>query len=196
MNFRYITHLETLAVLSHLHKLQPSTWTGGDEINDAGAGPSLLLRGHENATAENWPDDLPVIELPELEKWKSMQALLSRARKAVMQDHDALTVKVGLAPLLSGRMARAKVSRLDAGSTVFWHVDEGHYHSKTARFHLPLVTNPGCTLYSGNEQVHLPVGALWHVNNHAMHSEANWGMGYRVHLIFDMRVVEAPAAEE
>jgi hypothetical protein len=189
-NFRFITHLETLAVLAQLHKLQPATWKGvpeRGEVNhpEIGLGASILLRGHEGITEENWLDDLPVGEAPPLEKWNSMKRLLSAARAAVMADHDAVARAMGK-PLLSGKMARAMLSRLDPGSTIFWHTDNGPYHSRTARFHMPLVTNPLCTMYSGNEQLHMEVGSLWYFNNKCRHSAANWGAHHRVHLIFEM----------
>lgn len=180
--------------MANLHKLQPATWKGvaaRGEVNrpEIGLGASLLLRGHDHITRENWLDDLPVVDLPELVKWKSMQALLARARKAIMADHAALVRQTGK-PLLSGEMARAMVSRLDPGSTIFWHLDDGPYHSKTARFHLPLVTNPGCIHYSGPESLHMEAGSLWYFNNHVRHSAANWGQSFRVHLIFEMRRAE------
>lgn len=189
-NFRFITHLETLAVLAQLHKLQPATWKGvpeRGEVNhpEIGLGASILLRGHEGITEENWLDDLPVGEAPPLEKWNSMKRLLSAARTAVMADHDAVARAMGK-PLLSGKMARAMLSRLDPGSTIFWHTDNGPYHSRTARFHMPLVTNPLCTMYSGNEQLHMETGSLWYFNNKCRHSAANWGAHLRVHLIFEM----------
>lgn len=188
-NFRWVAHLETLAVMAQLHRLQPETWIGVPERGevhhpDIGLGASLLLRGHEGITADNWLDDLPVGEQQTIEKWNSMKRLLRAAKDAVMTDHARL-VGDGRA-LLSGKMARAMLSRLDAGSTIFWHTDNGPYHSRTARFHMPLVTNPGCTMYSGNEQLHMEIGSLWYFNNKVRHSAANWGSTHRVHLIFEM----------
>src|SRR5258708_30236578 len=91
-----------------------------------------------------------------------MQLLLNQARDAVMANDIGKT-------LLSGEMARAMVSRLDPGSTIFWHVDDGPYHKRTGRFHAALVTNPGCFLYSQEEMQHLPQGVLAYFNNHVRH---------------------------
>lgn len=197
-NFRWITNLDTFAATANLFKLKPRDWAGvteRGEINhpDIGLGASLLLRGHESITKENWLDNLPVKDLAALKTWKSMQALLARAKAAIMEDHALVTRVTGKA-LLDGRMARAMMSRLDPGSTIFWHVDDGPYHSKTARFHLPLVTNPGCFLYSGPEMIHMEAGTLWYFNNHTRHSAANWGAQHRYHLIFEMFRAEADDA--
>lgn len=189
MNIRFIAHLDTFAVMPRLYKLQPKAWPGVPERGETGdpmvgLGASLLLRGHNDITRENWLDDLPVVEQPAVAEWPSMKRLLERARRTIMQERDAVQ-------LLGGTMARAMLSRLDPGSTIFWHVDDGPYHSRTARFHLPLVTNPGCRLYSGPHVEHVPVGMLTYFNNHVRHCAANWGTTERVHLIFEMYKREA-----
>lgn len=189
-NFRWIAHLDTLAVLAQLHKLQPAIWVGvpeRGEVNhpEIGLGASIILRGHEGITEENWLSDLPVVETSAIEKWNSMKRLLRAAHETIMTDHERVAPAMGKA-LLNGKMARAMLSRLDPGSTIFWHTDNGAYHERTARFHMPLVTNPGCTMYSGNEQLHMETGSLWYFNNKCRHSAANWGQHLRVHLIFEM----------
>jgi len=183
-NFLAIAHLDTFDVVAALHRRHPKHWrpvaargeVGHPEI---GLGASLLLRGHEGITKENWLHDLPVVDLPDLKTWPSMQLLLNQARDAVMANDIGKT-------LLSGEMARAMVSRLDPGSTIFWHVDDGPYHKRTGRFHAALVTNPGCFLYSQEEMQHLPQGVLAYFNNHVRHCAANWGQYPRCHLIFEM----------
>lgn len=185
MNFRFVRHFDTLAVMPGLAKRKPQEWKGVPERGevhhpDIGLGASLLLRGHDNITRENWLDDLPVKETADLKDWPTMKSLLAKAKMAIMEEEIAKNY-------LSGQMARAMISRLDPGSTIFWHVDDGPYHSKTVRFHLPLLTNPGCYLYSGPEMQHVPVGMLTYFNNKPRHCAANWGQTMRLHLIFEMR---------
>jgi hypothetical protein len=183
-NFLPLGHLDTFDVVAKLHKLAPHTWEGVPERGEVnsdmiGRGASLLLRGHDPITHENWLHDLPVSDLPALAEWLSMRRLLDQASSAIMGH------QLG-AHFLSGEMARTMVSRLDPGSTIFWHLDDGPYHGRTMRFHLPLVTNPGCLMYSGPETLHLPAGSLFWFNNHVRHSAANWGPFMRLHLIFEM----------
>lgn len=175
--------------MPRLVKFEPAKWkplaargeTGDPEI---GLGASLVLRGHTPITAKNWLDDLPVNDTHELTGWASMKRLLARAQRAIMAEPTARQY-------LSGVMGRAMLSRLDAGSTIFWHDDNGPYHERHVRFHVPLVTNPGCLMYSGPElPVHMEVGTLWYFNNRVRHSAANWGAHMRVHLIFEMRRID------
>lgn len=183
-NILPIASLDTFDVLPKLHSSHPRHWKPVAERGEVmsekiGLGASLLLRGHEGSTKENWLDNLPVIDRPALTEWPSMLRLLEQCRAAVMGQ----TISQNL---LSGEMARAMISRLDPGSTIFWHVDNGPYHEKTARFHLALVTNPGCTMYSGLETMHMVQGVLYYFNNHVRHSAANFGEFMRLHLIFEM----------
>jgi hypothetical protein len=189
-NFRFVTQLDTFPLMGTLQKLKPREWkpvAARGELNLPmyGMGASLLLRGHRNITKENWLDDLPVEELPDLEKWETMKRLLKRAQTAIMAEPVAQQV-------LTGDMGRAMISRLDPGSTIFWHDDNGAYHDSHARFHVPLVTNPLCLMYSGPEVLHMEVGSLWYFNNRARHSAANWGQHMRLHLILEMRKRQAP----
>lgn len=193
-NFRAVAHLETFPVMARLYQLAPATWKPVEargELNNPmiGLGASLLLRAHAPITKENWLDDLPVKDQPALigggqkphdKPWESMRRLLAQARKAIMA--EAVSRQY-----LSGTMGRAMISRLDPGSTIFWHADDGPYHEQHIRFHLPLVTNPGCMLYSQSESLHVPAGALMYFNNRVRHSAANWGQHPRLHLIFEMR---------
>jgi hypothetical protein len=188
-NFRFVTHLDTSAVMATLMKTMPAKWKPVEargELNNEmiGLGASLVLRGHDDITKENWLDDLPVKETAELQPWKSMQRLLAKARDIIMGEAAGQRN-------LSGEMARAMISRLDPGSSIFWHTDNGPYHDRTVRFHVPLVTNPGCLMYSGPQVQHMEVGSLWFFNNKVRHSAANWGIHYRLHLIFEMYIIES-----
>ncbi len=184
MNFRAVAQLDVFAVNAQLFKLKPATWkpveARGETNNPMiGLGASMLLRGHSPVTKENWLDDLPVHETDDLKPWVSMKNLLKRAKAAIMNEQLARQY-------LSGEMARAMVSRLDAGSSIFWHLDDGPYHDRTVRFHVPLVTNPGCMMYAGPETLHFEPGVLFYFNNKVRHSAANWGQSMRLHLVFEM----------
>src|SRR5258708_21023418 len=71
------------------------------------------------------PIYLPVVDLPDLKTWPSMQLLLNQARDAVMANDIGKT-------LLSGEMARAMVSRLDPGSPILRHFHDAPFR-KTRR---------------------------------------------------------------
>jgi hypothetical protein len=210
-HFRIIGTLDVFPVLPRLFALQPATWPPVEargEINSDlfGRGASLLLRGHDKITKENWLDDLPVKERHELtgkgqkpfeKPWDSMRRLLTQAKKAVLEEQERmLTQGLLRRTYLSGAMGRAMVSRLDAGSTIFWHDDDGPYHDQHARFHLPLVTNIGCFLHAQYESLHLEAGVLCWFNNRVRHCATNWGSQYRLHLIFEMRKQDAPKDDE
>src|SRR5258707_6551515 len=98
-------------------------------------GASILLRAHAKITKDNWLDDMPISDQHTLNGWNSMKRLLANCSKRIM-------VEEASQKLLTGEMGRAMLSRLDPGSTLFWHLDDGEYHRSHARFHLPLLTNP------------------------------------------------------
>lgn len=187
-NFIHVGDLEILPVMARLAKMNPATWKGlparGETGNPLiGLGASIVLRGHDKITKANWLDDLPVKDVDELKSWATMKTLLEQARKMIMS--------TGLGQqFLSGQPGRAMLSVLRPGSTIFWHEDNGPYHEKNIRFHIPLVTNRLCLSYSGPETVHMPAGSLWYFNNRVRHSAANWGEFDRVTLIFEMRRIE------
>lgn len=58
------------------------------------------------------------------------------------------------------------------------------------RFHLPIVTNPACQMFSGPYTAHLPVGQLTFVATDILHSEINLGDTPRWHLVIDVKKPE------
>lgn len=92
---------------------------------------------------------------------------------------DQICAKVG------PKMARAMIVKLKPHGRILPHVDEGAYADASDRYHLPLATNDGAWLKSGDERKHLPVGELWWFDKHAIHEGANDGETDRVHLIVD-----------
>lgn len=183
-NFIKIHEFDVSLIKNYLKVLEYKNWQPVRERGEVnhpsiGIGASKLLRSHSNITLDNWLEDLPVNDLPVLYEHPAIAHLLSEAVSKIM------AVKF-IENQLTGQLARAMFSRLDAGSVIFWHNDDGPYYDKTVRFHLPIITNPDCKMYSGNEEMYLPEGRLYYFNNKVKHSAANWGAHHRVHLIFEM----------
>jgi len=167
LNFNPITHLDTFAVTAQLYKLKPAEWKQ----------PHLLLRDGE-----------PVRDTPHLEKWVSMKRVLQRARNAIMAQQNARQYFTGV-------MGRARVTRLDAGQAIDWHVDEGAYFDRVQQFQLALTTNPGRYIQVGIENMHLTVGALWWVAHTVKNSAVNFGDAMSLHLVFEMYRADIPDDE-
>ena len=195
VGLRFITHLETLPVLAQFHKLVTGDqWAGKTalaQMTDAKlAHKTLYLRVQNSPSLANWLDDLPMHDQPEFERWKSMRALLARARKAIYGD-----------PLLRNMVdpaaapGRIVISVLQPRTALAWHSDLGEYAKRHLRFHVALTTNPGCALHCGHEQMHIPVGGLVFLDALQQHCATNWGDGPRSHLIFELRRCDAPEAE-
>lgn len=187
MGLRAIGHVETFPAVARLHKL-----THGDpwkatpdcaQMTDPDLPhKTLLLRCQKAPTVENFPDDLPMHDQPEYEKFSVWKNLVMRARKLIFADPVLREELDASAPL-----GRVVISVLQAKGVMSWHKDVGDYAKRHMRFHVPLVTNPGCTLYSGNMQAHIPVGLLTWLDVLDLHCAANWGMGPRSHAIFEFR---------
>lgn len=188
IHFRWITHLDTFAVIAQLHKMKPSTWKGEPARGepDICKSRSLLLRHHNSPTQDNWLEDLPLHDSDILEKWVSLNRLLTFARKAIFADPATRTVLDPSAP-----PGRVMLSMLTKENAIQWHTDNGPYHQRHIRFHVPLLTNPGCAIQVQGESVHMEVGSLWWFNNRYQHTATNFGRHMRIHLIFEMPVVVA-----
>lgn len=144
-NFRIFTHLDTFAVIARLHKQLL-------QIPETGI---LELREGETETSV-------------FKEWKTLQSLLTRARKAIGSPED---------------LGSVYVERRKPGVVTAWSKDlPNDWHL----FRIPLVTNPGATEYAKNESVHMPAGSLWWCNTEEMNSSANWGTEARYHLVFEL----------
>jgi hypothetical protein len=144
-NFTVFTHLETFHVIARLAKQAL-------QIPEDG----LLVLREVDAETQTFKD------------WKSLQSLLSRARKAIKSPED---------------LGAVFIERLKAGVVTPWTKDlPNDWHT----FRIPLVTNPGATEYCRNEMVHMPVGSLWWTNTEDWASSANWGTEPRYHLVFEL----------
>jgi hypothetical protein len=182
MNFRALAFLDTSYVTAALVTKYRDTWGQNTARQSFEGSPhhdtqSILLRGPQNPTVENWFEDIPQVDYPILKDWKSARAILARIKDAVQ-------------PLFPGRniiLGKAMIVRLKVGGHVDWHVDEGEYAEKHDRAHLCLLPSPGAFLYSGTEMAQPPVGSLTWINNRILHSAVNMGPVARVHLIADIR---------
>ena len=144
-NFRVFTHLDTFAVIARLHKIVL-------QIPEDGI---LQLRE-------------PDAETQAFRDWKSLQSLLTRARKAIGSPED---------------LGAVSIERLKAGTVTAWTKDlPNDWHL----FRIPLVTNPACSEYGKGETVHMPAGSLWWFNTEEMNCSANWGTEARYHLVFEL----------
>lgn len=195
MSLRAIAYVPTFPAVARLHKLTHGdpwkrTADCAEMVDKDLPHKTLLLRCQKNPTVENFPDDLPMQDQPEYEKWAAWKNLVARARKAIFADpvmRDALDA--------SAPLGRVVVSVLAPKSVISWHKDVGDYAKRHLRFHVPLVTNPGCTLYGGNAQAHVPVGLLTWLDVLELHCAANWGSEARCHLIFELRKRDAGGDE-
>lgn len=182
MNFRPIAFIDTQFFTATLVSKYRDAWGQNAQRQNFERSPhhdtqSILLRGPQNPTLENWFEDIAQIDYPILKDWKSARAILARIKDAVQ-------------PLFPGRnivLGKAMIVRLKVGGFVDWHVDEGEYAMKHDRAHLCLLPSPGAWLYSGGEVAQPPVGQVTYFNNHAPHSALNMGPVARVHLIVDIR---------
>ncbi len=128
---------------------------------------------------------------PEFEKFPVWKNLVARARKLIFADPLLREQLDASAPL-----GRVVVSVLAPKSLVTPHKDVGDYAKRHLRFHVPLVTNPHCTLYAGNGQAHIPVGLLTWIDVLELHWAANWAAaGSRSHVIFELRRRDAGGDE-
>lgn len=115
-------------------------------------------------------DDLPI-----LQSFKSAKVVFGRIRKALARD--------GVPP----ELGRAFIEVLAAGDTLSWRVEEDEYALEHDRLHLCLVPSPGAWLYAGGEMLSPGVGWLTFFNQRVLHSEANFGLVDRIHLVVYVR---------
>ena len=121
---------------------------------------------------------------PILSRWTIFESL-EAVDYPMMQAPEFREAVASVARLAGGRTARAMIVKLLPRGRIAPHVDEGGYAAATQRFHLPIATNKLAWLESGGELLHLPAGALWWFDKHALHHGGNDGTTDRIHLIVD-----------
>lgn len=82
------------------------------------------------------------------------------------------------------RFPRVMFARLPAGGEITGHSDgeASHYIHK---IHVPLITNDKARFRVGRQEMHMPVGEMFEVNNKRIHAASNDGTTDRIHLIFE-----------
>lgn len=138
---------------------------------------TIILRGPETPSPENWFLDVPQVDSPLLHDWPSARQVI----EAIAASHLRRT---GEEP----NFGKIMVVSLKPFGWVDWHVDMGPYAEAYNRMHCCLVPSPGAWLYSGGEAAILPMGQLTYFNNRTLHSALNMGPIARVHLICDVRM--------
>jgi Aspartyl/Asparaginyl beta-hydroxylase len=88
---------------------------------------------------------------------------------------------------LSSRVRRAILVRLPANTSIKRHMDKGDFLNKHSRIHIPIYTNDDCTFIVDSEEMNIPEGSIYEINNTGKyHSVHNNGKTDRIHLIVDM----------
>ena len=76
------------------------------------------------------------------------------------------------------RIGRVRILLKEPRSTLSWHRDP------EPRLHIPIITNPGCSMVIENVAKHLPAdGSVWLTNNTKYHNFFNGGEQDRIHLV-------------
>lgn len=84
------------------------------------------------------------------------------------------------------RYIKGEISCCPPGNNQSFHVDPRVFHRFSRRVHLPLITNPECTLDIDVDSHHLEPLCLYEFNNIVLHRSVNNGTTNRVHLILDL----------
>ena len=83
------------------------------------------------------------------------------------------------------KLGRVRLLLKEPRSTLSWHKDP------ECRLHIPIITNPGCSMVIENVAKHLPAdGAVTITNNTKYHNFFNGGEQARIHLV--ACVLESP----
>ena len=76
------------------------------------------------------------------------------------------------------KIGRVRILQKEPRSTLSWHKDP------EPRLHIPIITNPGCSMVIENVAKHLPAdGKVWITNNTKYHNFFNGGEQARIHLV-------------
>jgi hypothetical protein len=76
------------------------------------------------------------------------------------------------------KLGRVRILVKEPRSTLSWHRDP------EPRLHIPIITNPGCSMVIENVAKHLPAdGSAWITNNTKYHNFFNGGEQSRIHIV-------------
>lgn len=145
-NFRFFGHIDPWSVLVQLHKHRSLF-----------VEHTMKLRSAEG------------LDTPAYADWKSLKAMIAKARAAVGMDDELEDVAI---------------HRLPPGASTMWGTNN---EPDLAVFHIPLLTSPGAQIFCQNEAIHAAVGTVCWFRHDLPHSEVNWGSSPRIHLVFHCR---------
>lgn len=156
---------------------QPHLWNQND------------LRTTHPATPHKQVDDI----------WLRFNVLPEKVED-VVDEHESINYPGFLAlpqarPLVFGlmgtvegeRLGRVLITRLAPGARIEPHVDGGSHAAYYDRYHIPLLSAPGCLFRAGEETVHMQAGDCWWFDNSVEHEVVNNSADDRIHLIIDIR---------
>jgi hypothetical protein len=101
----------------------------------------------------------------------------------------------GIVDSIPSRVLDVTLARLGPGGWVKEHRDiSGGIPMGVARFHVPIVTDPGVRFFVSGRQVVMGEGELWNLDTSYRHALRNESQVWRVHLIFDVELNDAVRA--
>jgi hypothetical protein len=85
---------------------------------------------------------------------------------------------------------RVRLMALQPGKNIYWHYDrsESIDTDVIARFHIPIITNPGVQFQICHEDQIWRAGELWYGDFSFPHRLRNGGPAERIHLVLDLKV--------
>ncbi|MGZ3297462.1 MAG: aspartyl/asparaginyl beta-hydroxylase domain-containing protein [Asticcacaulis sp.] len=109
--------------------------------------------------------------------------------RPVMQQIASYYAKMAPARLVERAAAdpyfvRAILVRLQGGTVIAPHYDNGYSLTRAHRIHYPVITNPKAIFSVNGVERHLKAGEIWEINNRRLHAVRNDGED-RIHFIFD-----------
>lgn len=167
-NFRFVGYHDTSSIANTVNSLPPSSWEAFTYRQDN-------IIGHRETLT------IPILfnELPQ-------------ARKIAPRFYDSFANHLKeIENYLSSigqhsNIRRANLVLLKAGKSIGRHKDATELLQVTRRFHLPVTTDQKCTFEVDGEEMHIPMGEIWEINNTGkLHSVQNGSKIDRVHLIID-----------
>lgn len=168
MNFASIAFLDPFELIGSLRQRM------GLFGPSAGGGlRSLPVRG-PRANADDPDDDLGFVLYKDAGKWVELKNTLGRIKRIGDQGGG----------IEFGRIA---LELLPPGVCLPWAFEDSTYNARFNRAYLALRTNPGVTLFSGNESWSPIIGLLTVANRRVRHSAVNLGEHPAIWLAVDFR---------
>lgn len=131
-----------------------------------------------NAFPKSDDPDYPaqVLDLTDLlneKEWAPVKNAVGRAVQALSEGEPPEVVRV-------------LIEKLPAGRALPWE-KAPEEATQIIRFHIPIITNPRCIMYSGTVAAHITPGTIAHVDISQFHSAINAGFHARFHLVIDLK---------